>query len=256
MTRPRGLQLQQQRRQQPAAAAALLLLAAAACLAPVSAIFEDQAGTYDWYKQYVGRPRDVAFLPGREQLYLASQQNLLASLGGATGSVAWRRKYTQQDALDALVLVPKPPLVAAASNGGKYVRAWDAAEGGFRWEALVFEGPPAAAAGGGGGSSAVGLAAVERGGQAAVAVAAGGTVKVRWRRWGQQQCVVACMRCVFVCKRLPWAVLSSSAVSACADALLRCAVATACCSCWVHPRVTRCGLPIWRQQLLAPPSTC
>ncbi|WIA18351.1 hypothetical protein OEZ85_009816 [Tetradesmus obliquus] len=119
---------------------ALLLLL---LLAPAWAIFEDQAGTYDWYKQYVGRPTTVAFLPGKERVFLSTQQNLLASLHTKAGSVAWRRKYTEQDPLEKAVALQKPALLLAASKGGKYVRAWDALEGGFKWEVVMFDGTPA-----------------------------------------------------------------------------------------------------------------
>lgn len=114
-----------------AAAAALIMVLSAG---PAAAIYEDQAGTFDWYKQFVGRPQSVLFVPGKERVFLSTQQNLLASLhtrGG--GAVAWRRHYPQpQDSLDSVLLLQSPALALAASNGGKTLRAWDAMDGGFR----------------------------------------------------------------------------------------------------------------------------
>jgi hypothetical protein len=152
-------------------AEALLLLL---LLGPAWAIYEDQAGTFDWYKQYVGKPTSVTFLPGKERVFLTAQQSLLASLHTKAGSVAWRRKYTEQDPLDKAVALQKPALLLAASKGGKYVRAWDALDGGFRWEALVFEGSSAVP---GATCDIATLDAVEGKG-AAVAVVASDTLKV------------------------------------------------------------------------------
>jgi len=130
-----------------------LLVAAvlAALISCTAAIYEDQAGTFDWYKQFVGRPLSVSHIPGRGRAIVATEQNLLASVDTHSGSVAWRRPYTEQDSLaNVLVLqLPAkyqsskgaqddvrnlpPAIVLAASRGGKTLRAWDAADGGFRW---------------------------------------------------------------------------------------------------------------------------
>lgn len=113
-------------------AACLLLLITLVAICPAAAIYEDQAGTFDWYKQFVGRPISASFTPGKERVYLHTEQNILASLQTKTGSAAWRRQYTEQDSLDSVLVVPNPSIVLAASRGGKTLRAWDAAEGGFR----------------------------------------------------------------------------------------------------------------------------
>jgi hypothetical protein len=144
-------------------------------LGPAWAIYEDQAGTFDWYKQYVGRPSAVVFLPGKERVFLTTQQHLLASLHTKAGSVAWRRKYTEQDPLEKAVALQKPALLLAASKGGKHVRAWDALEGSFKWEALVFEGTSAVP----GASCDITTVDLGDGKGAAVAVVASDTLKVR-----------------------------------------------------------------------------
>lgn len=103
------------------------------CVGPAAAIYEDQAGTFDWYKQFIGRPQTVLFTPGKERVFLITQQNLLTSLQTKAGSVAWRRQYTEQDSLDNVLILQSPAVLLAASNGGKTLRAWDVMEGGFRW---------------------------------------------------------------------------------------------------------------------------
>lgn len=128
-----------------------LLVAAVLCLIScTAAIYEDQAGTFDWYKQFVGRPISVTHIPGRGRAIVATEQNLLASVDTHSGSVAWRRPYTEQDSLTNVLVMQlpakyqlskaaqdgvqnlPPAIVLAASRGGKTLRAWDAADGGFR----------------------------------------------------------------------------------------------------------------------------
>jgi hypothetical protein len=116
----------------PAAAALCVLLLLAQLPQPVVAIFEDQAGTFDWYKQYVGRPLSAAFLPGKERVFVSTQQQLLASLQAQSGSVVWRRKHTPQDTLEGMLALPSPALLLSMSSAGKVVRAWDTLEGSFR----------------------------------------------------------------------------------------------------------------------------
>lgn len=153
---------------------ACLFLLLSVLLSSASAIYEDQAGTFDWYKQYVGQPNAVAFIPGRERIYVATNQNLLASLQTKAGSVAWRHKYTAQDTLDKILALQKPALVLAASKGGKYLRAWDALEGGFKWESLVFEGQSSV-----GPEGSCDLAAVDLGSSKGQAVAVAASDKLQ-----------------------------------------------------------------------------
>lgn len=140
-----------------------------------AAIYEDQVGTFDWYKQYVGRPKTIAFVPGRERVYLSTSQNLVASLQSKSGSIAWRQKYTEQDPLDSFLALHKPALVLTASRGCKHLRSWDALDGSFKWESLVFEGPSATGPG-----AHCDTAAVDLGGSKgqAVAVAASDQLRV------------------------------------------------------------------------------
>lgn len=166
----------------------LVLLLLPTLLAPacVVAIYEDQAGTFDWYKQYVGRPTSVTFIPGKERLYLTTEQQLLASLQTRAGSVAWRRKYSASDPLEKALALQKPAVVIAASRACKHVRAWDASEGGFKWEALGFEGPTTAEDG-----ASCDIAAVDLGGVRGTAVAVASKEKLKVRK-GNHACASGC----------------------------------------------------------------
>ena len=104
---------------------AVLLLA----LVPAWAIFEDQAGSFDWYRSYVG-PITDAQLGSKPRVFIASSQNVVGSLNLRDGSIAWRKLL--DGAVDGIALVEEASLVLSLSDGK--LRAFDQAEGGLRWE--------------------------------------------------------------------------------------------------------------------------
>ena len=104
---------------------AVLLLA----LVPAWAIFEDQAGSFDWYRSYVG-PITDAQLGSKPRVFIASSQNVVGSLNLRDGSIAWRKLL--DGPLDGIALVEEASLVLSLSEGK--LRAFDQAEGGLRWE--------------------------------------------------------------------------------------------------------------------------
>lgn len=58
------------------------------CWARVSeCLFEDQAGTYDWRQQYVGRPTFSHFDQNMGKVFLATDQNLLAAINSKNGNI-------------------------------------------------------------------------------------------------------------------------------------------------------------------------
>lgn len=98
------------------------------------AMFEDQAGTYDWYKQYVGIPNELAFHKLKPRVYLGTNQNIVSALNLRDGSVAWRRKLEDNDKLDATLLLDTPSVMLSLSSQGTILRAWDQNEGALRWQ--------------------------------------------------------------------------------------------------------------------------
>jgi outer membrane protein assembly factor BamB len=155
------------RRSGGTAAATLALLAALALARGAAAMYEDQAGTFDWHREQIGEVVAASHAAGRDRFYVATAQGNLAALSSADGALAWRRAHPEGDALDAAIALSKPSVVVAASAGGALLRGWDAADGGFKWEAPL----------GGGGAAA--LAAVALAGGAGVAAVAGGEVQAR-----------------------------------------------------------------------------
>ena len=58
------------------------------------AIFEEQAGQVDWNKQNIGRilHAELAFR-GRERVFVATSEGVVASLDTRDGSIAWRQVH-------------------------------------------------------------------------------------------------------------------------------------------------------------------
>lgn len=65
-----------------------LLLAASACR--VAAIYEDQAGTYDWHRPHVGVATQL-HITHKRHIYIVSDDATLARIGPDDGVLAWRR---------------------------------------------------------------------------------------------------------------------------------------------------------------------
>ncbi|KAJ9518790.1 hypothetical protein QJQ45_026065 [Haematococcus lacustris] len=111
----------------------VLLVVVAALAAPTRAMFEDQAGTFDWYKSFVGHVLSGSFHAVKPRLYLGTEQGVAAALNLRDGSIAWRHKLPDADAPRTTLLLDNPALFVTLS-GGK-LRAWDQTEGVLRWEA-------------------------------------------------------------------------------------------------------------------------
>jgi len=148
-----------------------LLLCLALWASAAAAMYEDQAGTFDWHRTHIGEVIGAGHAAGRDRFYAATAQGFVAAISAADGAVPWRRTHAAEDPLGPTVLVSKPSCVVASSRGGRYLRAWDAADGSLRWEALVAPADTPAGA-----TAAVAAVALKDG--TGVAVAAGSKVQV------------------------------------------------------------------------------
>eukprot|EP00798_Chlamydomonas_sp_ICE-L_P006705 gene6705-3375_t len=122
-----------------ASVVALLLL-----VQPSFAMFEDQAGAFDWYKPFVG-PVTTAALQ-KKRLYVGSDRNVVGCLNLRDGSIAWRRLLDADDTIDAIELLDTPALLLSLSGNGTYLRAWDQIDGSLKWQLLLTSSQSASAA--------------------------------------------------------------------------------------------------------------
>lgn len=57
----------------------------------VNCLYQDQVGKFDWRKQFIGIPRFVYHHPNSENLIVATESNVIASLHNKDGSIIWRQ---------------------------------------------------------------------------------------------------------------------------------------------------------------------
>ena len=160
-----------------ALAAATLLVACCAPLALGQASPSAAAKTY-WLRQFVG---DVTLARlGRgaaPRLYVVSGAGVLAALRADDGALAWRKVMSEDEAVSRLELAAGR--LVLLSQGGRRLRAFDAASGTLAWDAAPFADAARAGALPPAGHAAAGLVTFGSGASAVVAVALGGQVKVR-----------------------------------------------------------------------------
>ena len=106
------------------------LILLALCLpSAILAIFEDQAGSYDWHLQHVG-PVTSASLGSRPRVFVGTTQKVVSSLNLRDGTIAWRKLIGEH--IVGTVVVDEVSLLLAIS--ARKIMAFDQAEGGLRWE--------------------------------------------------------------------------------------------------------------------------
>ena len=81
----------------------VLLLCMLAAVKSAVAIFEEQAGEYDWYQQHVGLPAQAAFSGSGNFLYMASPSAAVASLNTNSGALQWRQLLEESETPTDLV---------------------------------------------------------------------------------------------------------------------------------------------------------
>lgn len=106
------------------------LILLALCLpSSILAIYEDQAGSFDWHFQHVG-PVSSAALGSKPRVFVGTSQKVVSSLNLRDGTIAWRKLIGEQ--IVATVVVDEVSLLLAITAGK--IMAFDQAEGGLRWE--------------------------------------------------------------------------------------------------------------------------
>lgn len=107
-------------------------LLAVGTLQRAAAIFEDQAGTHDWYRQHLGLISNAFFHPSKPIVCVSTAQALVACLNLRDGAVSWRKIIGSNDEIPLFTqLLPKAKLLVTAAEG--YVRTFDL-DGNMRWQ--------------------------------------------------------------------------------------------------------------------------
>eukprot|EP00959_Pyramimonas_sp_CCMP1952_P159696 3340308-Pyramimonas_sp.AAC.2 len=89
-------------------------------------LHEDQAGTWDWYKQFVGEVRSAVFSTGssKKRAFVITEENVVAALNLRGGDIAWRHVFPEDDKVEHLLDIPSSRQILTLSAAGRNVRSW------------------------------------------------------------------------------------------------------------------------------------
>ncbi|ORZ03581.1 hypothetical protein BCR43DRAFT_483607 [Syncephalastrum racemosum] len=96
-------------------------------LTNVHALYESQAGVFDWHHTWIGKPH-WAHSYDASRLLIATERNVLASMDSKSGAIVWRQVF--EDPIQAIEATDSGIITAIKGT----VQAWDATLGRVRWE--------------------------------------------------------------------------------------------------------------------------
>lgn len=105
-----------------------------------TALFEDQAGKFDWMQRYVGRVDflywDQAHYMGK-RVIVGTDKNTLAAINVHNGSIAWRQIFEDGERGRINALLHQGNGLVSISGNGKFVRSWIPSSGFLQWETVL-----------------------------------------------------------------------------------------------------------------------
>ncbi|ORZ15782.1 hypothetical protein BCR42DRAFT_42767 [Absidia repens] len=110
---------------------AFSLLCASICVSPVDAIYESQAGVFDWHHSWVGKPHWTAQYQheSSSHIIISTDRNVLASLNALTGEIEWRQLLENS--------IKRPQLtsqgIVTVHENAQHVQLWDIKTGRLIW---------------------------------------------------------------------------------------------------------------------------
>ncbi|KAK4519912.1 uncharacterized protein ATC70_010156 [Mucor velutinosus] len=96
---------------------------------PATAIYENQAGLFDWHHTWVGHPREAVKLDNNH-IAVYSERNIIASLNTHTGAVEWRQVLDNQ--LDHFAATEAG--ILTISSNPERAQFWNNTNGQLIWE--------------------------------------------------------------------------------------------------------------------------
>lgn len=100
------------------------------------ALYEDQAGKFDWKLSYIGKAK-FAYTDSK-RVVIATEENVLASLHIKTGQILWRQILEDPFEQQIQVLyVDKDVITVSGTKNSWYVRGWEIAAGIIQFEWAV-----------------------------------------------------------------------------------------------------------------------
>merc|ERR1712166_1640096 len=124
----------------------LLLTLLGVLFSNVGAMFKDQAGSADWFRENIGRVHTAAFPKqqrgNKQHVYVATDENILASLNLRSGATVWRQVLPAGESIDQVLSSGKT--VLSTSSKARQLRMWNSADGTLIWDELISAVEPSA----------------------------------------------------------------------------------------------------------------
>ena len=110
-----------------------LILISVLSLLKVEALFEDQAGKFDWRQKYVGAVTDLGYFSTSRVsvLVVATESHVVAGLDADNGVIRWRHVFEKEDLGKVwdLHVTPHKHSVSVSGNENLFVRVWNSETG-------------------------------------------------------------------------------------------------------------------------------
>jgi len=127
-----------------------MMLSSCSRMSAVRALREDQLGTYDWHKKFIGETKFVSFdssnnnIDDEQIIFITDHKsNIIASIASKTGEIKWRVMNDEFDVVDYATLVSPTTVqsnrfLLTQSSNGKFIRAIDLSDGTMIWESIAY----------------------------------------------------------------------------------------------------------------------
>ncbi|OBZ86795.1 ER membrane protein complex subunit 1 [Choanephora cucurbitarum] len=112
----------------------LLVLGLFQWIIPTLAIYENQAGVFDWHHIWLGHPRE-AYKMDDQHMAIYSERNVVASLDINTGAVVWRQVLENQ----IQQFVGSDAGILTISSQPEHAQFWNKTDGRLIWEHALVE---------------------------------------------------------------------------------------------------------------------
>ncbi|KAI7872624.1 uncharacterized protein EV154DRAFT_529119 [Mucor mucedo] len=112
----------------------LLLLGLLHVVVPATAIYESQAGTFDWHHTWVGHPHEAVKIDN-DHIAVYTEKNIIASLNTHSGAVEWRQILENE--LDHFVATDAG--ILTVSSLPERAQFWNQTNGQLIWEYTLSE---------------------------------------------------------------------------------------------------------------------
>lgn len=107
------------------------------CVHTALALYEDQAGKFDWKLPFIGKAK-FAHIIDAKRIAVATEENVIAVLNTKTSQIIWRQTLeSPADQQIKFLHVNKDVVTVSGTSNSCYIRGWDFNTGTILWEWML-----------------------------------------------------------------------------------------------------------------------